>query len=158
VNIESPDMAYLKRTGWIGVLMLLVGCVPTIRTLQPAMTVRVTDGQRKPLQGASVQLGTYQRPFAGRIARHDYVTNAGGRVRTERGTRFELAAFLPDGMNFYSWYLCIEKPGYQPAIVSLPKPRDLIDISLAETSDLMTCQWQEGSEGRLHAPEAVVQL
>jgi hypothetical protein len=149
-------MTNLKGACWIGLLMLLVGCVPTIRTIQPAMTVRVTDGQRKPLQGASVQLGTYQWPFAGRIARHDYLTNAAGRVKTERGTRFEVIAFLPDGMNFYNWYVCIEKPGYQPAVISLPKPRDLLDVSLAETSDLMTCQWREDSEGRLHAPEAVV--
>jgi len=150
----TTDSLALRLASALGALIALSGCVPALRTLQPATRVHVTDADGIPLQGASVQLGSYKYR-GGRFSTQNYVTNAAGDAKTKRDTQWELMVFLPDGINYYSWHLCVEKPGYQPTTVAMPKAETRLEVVLLKTSATLQCKWLEGVEGRLSAPEIV---
>jgi hypothetical protein len=120
----------------------VAGCVPVLQTVQPSADITVTDSESVPLENAKVFLATIRGPFGPRTLA-EFLTDADGRVTFGRVRKWERIVFLPDGVSWYEWDLCVERVGFRALAVGEPEFREPIHVVLQATANNSECRWPE---------------
>jgi hypothetical protein len=126
----------------------LTGCYPALKVSQPNVRLIVRDAQGEPVQNATVTLATYRNTlpalYPATVA--TYQTDAAGKLSLRKRRTWEWQLMLPDGMVWYSWAYCIEKPGYR-AVASVQPDFSKPDVVVLEQSATASrCKWRSESE------------
>ena len=133
----------------LGAMLLLAGCYPAFRAVQPRVDLVVVDPAGRPVQGATFTLATYRYPRAvpATTKLSQYETDAGGAVSIPRRGDWQMEILLPDGSSWYGWRYCVEKAGYR-AIVSAEtrKFRRPLTVVLEPRQGSSTCKWPAEGE------------
>ena len=142
----------ISKPGNIVALMLTVfalsACYPSILVSQPEMEIIVTDESGVPLQGVTITLGTVE--WHGTVAGQTlqtFSTDGEGKVEIEKKHVLAFQSMGTDGGKWYSWSLCVAKPGFE----AIPARRLEFDhpmhIAMYASGAKSGCTWFEGGFG-----------
>ncbi|MFL0810051.1 MAG: carboxypeptidase-like regulatory domain-containing protein [Agarilytica sp.] len=94
------------------ICVLLSGCYPVYKTLQPKSNILVVDESGAPLQGATVVLVSNAYPYGNEKTRMEVVTNYKGEARFPSSKEWRMEVMIMHGMEVYYWNWCVTKEGY----------------------------------------------
>lgn len=107
---------------------LLSGCYPIYQKIRPALSVQVHDQLGHYIEGATVVRMTDQRPARVNTVFESKQTDAQGRVQFNSQRKWAIESIMIHGAQYYSWHICISKPGYET--ISSIKIRNDLDLKL----------------------------
>lgn len=105
----------MKKSVLLCLLLVLTGCVPRYATIRPHYEVDVRNASGEALSNATMWVITTSMPPPGigpLVAKFD--ADAQGHISVEKQSQWETIIFFLHGTNFYSFYWCVEAPGYFP--------------------------------------------
>ncbi|WP_020405018.1 hypothetical protein [Hahella ganghwensis] len=107
----------MRNSLLIIIIVLLGGCFPINKTIQPETRVLVTDVNGNPLHGAEVNLYSVANPYS-RLENHviGYTTESGS-VRFGEIDEWRIESFVIHGMDIIHWDTCVSKEGYKTEVV-----------------------------------------
>ena len=113
-----------------GSMLLLSGCFPAFRTIQPKVQFVVQDPAGRPVENATFTFATYtgRRPSMMQVDR--YQTSAAGVVSIRKRGKVQLIIAMPDATPTYDWAYCVEKEGYRALAVQWFRPKDRMTVTL----------------------------
>ena len=118
----------------------LAGCYPALRTVQPKARFVVQDASQHPIEGATVMLVT-RRMWLGAQTMTPFRTDAAGKISLRATHQWEWQVMLPDGVSWYEWSYCIEKPGYRAVAELKPEFRKPVIVMMERTEKHSACAW-----------------
>ncbi len=105
-------------------VILLSGCYPVYKTLQPRSHILVVDESGEPIQGAVVVLVANAYPYGHEKTRMEVVTNYKGEARFPSSKEWRVEVMVMHGMEVYYWNWCVTKDGYETYITHNGNSKD----------------------------------
>jgi hypothetical protein len=145
-----------QRVGriWVAgaICPVLCACYPALTAVQPRVDLRVTDTRGAPIEDAAFTLVTFKQPFrsAETALRATYRTDESGSLTLPKRRRWVWQVVLPDGMTWYTWAYCVEKPGYKATAESDESFGEPIAIVLEDATAPSACVWPSDNEAYWH--------
>jgi hypothetical protein len=127
----------------LGSSIALGGCFPALKPVQPTARVTVVDSRGVAVEGARFTLATFRQPFPLPHATvlTTYRTDRDGRLTLRKKRRWVWQILLPDGVTWYTWAYCIEKPGFKATAVTEPMFEEPITVVLEDAPVASECVW-----------------
>jgi hypothetical protein len=135
-------MRLLNSTSFLVAVLLLSGCIPWRREalVQPALQIRVTSPDGKPLPGARILFVAASNPHG--VLHHalELRTDEQGVATLDEERQTEtIYPLMMHGVPFYYWTWCVEKDGYVPEVRGIQSPPE---------TPVQTVVLQPGSSGK----------
>jgi len=126
----------------------LCACYPALTAVQPRVDLSVADTSGAPIEDAAFTLATFKQPMpsAANAIRVTYRTDERGYLTLPKRRKWVWQVVLPDGMTWYTWAYCVEKPGYRATAEIDASFGEPIAIVLEDTSAPSECVWPSGDE------------
>ena len=137
------------------IIFSLTGCYPVYKTLQPQIEIVVLDSEKRPVQGAEVNLISKSRPHDVERSREIHITDSEGVAKFQQRNDWRIESpIMIHGQQFYYWDWCIEKdgfityingdgegkyPDYNPDINPNYAPSETIKIELKRGESKVNC-------------------
>jgi hypothetical protein len=123
--------------------LALGGCYPALKAVQPKVTLTVVDSRGVAIEAASFTLATFRQPFP---FPHSTVltthrTDHDGRLALRKRREWIWQILLPDGVTWFTWAYCIEKPGFKATAVTAPLFDEPITVVLEDAPLASECVW-----------------
>ena len=127
---------------------LLGGCYPALEVARPKVELTVVETTGRAVDDATVTLATFRFPFplAERTAFATYRTDAGGNLRIRKRRKWVWQVALPDGIQWYGWAYCVEKPGYRAVAAVEPDFAEPHTVVLEQSMRRSVCEWPAEDE------------
>ncbi|TCM67837.1 hypothetical protein EC844_107132 [Acinetobacter calcoaceticus] len=114
----------------------LAACFPVYKTIRPNLNVLVKDQQGHPINQAQVVLTTIQSPGL-LLDPHQIQFTQQGQAHFKKASEWQLNVTFLHGVQYYRWFACVTKPGYQTqAYIDInreTKSRHQLDVILVES-------------------------
>jgi hypothetical protein len=126
----------------------LCACYPALKTEQPKVRLSVRDPSGAPVAGASFTLATNRYPFpmSASTTFATFETDELGMLRVPKRRDWLVQVMLPDGIRWYDWAYCIEKPGYRAVAAVEPDSFRSLEVVLEPSATPSVCKWPTGDE------------
>ena len=92
--------------------LLLAGCFPVYKTLQPSANATVVDELGKPIPEAKVVLIASSYPYGRERFRHQKNTWSNGEAEFPSIREWRIESLMIHGVEFFFWNWCVEKDGF----------------------------------------------
>jgi hypothetical protein len=128
--------------------LALGACFPALKVVQPRADFIVRDAAGAAVENAAVTLATfrYPFPFARSTTLATYRTDMTGTVSLRKKRKWLWQVLLPDGVSWYNWAYCVEKPGYRAAAAVEPDFGEPLAVVLEAAAKPSVCEWPGGDE------------
>ena len=93
--------------------LLLTGCYPVYKQVQPATMVTVVDAAGTPVSDARVTLITKARPATSELGREQAVTGSDGVAGFAGRREWQVESMMLHGWKDYYWVVCVSKSGFE---------------------------------------------
>jgi len=93
-------------------LLLLAGCFPVYKTLQPSASVRVLDDSGRPVTQAEVTMIASAYPYGLEKQRFIRATDNSGAASFPSISEWRVESIMLHGSETYFWNWCVRKDGY----------------------------------------------
>ena len=141
----------------IAVAFVLDGCYPALKVIRPRVDLTVRDAAGAPVENASVTLATFHYPFPSprstMLAR--YETDGAGALSLRKRRKWLWQILLPDGVRWYGWAYCVEKPGYRAVAAVEPDFKGPMTVVLEPSTKTSACKWPVSGDESYYAVEVV---
>lgn len=123
--------------------IVVSGCYPALKVVRPRVDLVVQDSEGKGLQGAAFTLATYHYPFpmASSTTLTTHQTGVAGDLKLNKRRKWLWQIALPDGIRWYDWAYCVEKPGYRAVVAVEPDFTEPIAVMLERSTTSSVCDW-----------------
>jgi hypothetical protein len=108
--------------------------------MRPKARFLVQDASGQPIEDATITLATHRMRFGERVLTQ-YRTDAAGKVSLRAKHTWKWQILLPDGVTWYEWIYCIDKPGYRPAFEVNPDFSKPVVAVLERSEQRLVCKW-----------------
>ena len=94
-------------------IIILQAYYPVNKTTQPELEIIVMDENGQSIKDAKVTLQTEVSPAKVDLKENVKFTNAKGIVNFEHQSEMRVENVLIHGVQYYDWFVCVSKTGYQ---------------------------------------------
>jgi hypothetical protein len=126
----------------------LSACYPALKVMRPRVDLTVRDVSGAAVADATFTIATYRYPFpsARSMSLASYQTERSGVLKLRKRRDWLWQVLLPDGVRWYDWAYCVEKPGYRAVAAVEPDFGEPITVVLEPFPRPSNCDWPTAEE------------
>ncbi len=113
---------------YLVLIIILQGCYPIYKNIQPSADAIVTDVNGMPIEGAQVELISSFYPYGLEESRESKFTDIAGKVSFPSKREWRIESLMIHGVKSYFWNWCISKENYLTYYTENKRGKDFDNI------------------------------